>query len=58
MEFWCNCTVRGKAEVLEEKPVPQPLFCLQMPHGPSWKWTRASALRNWQLAVWPMTRPC
>ena len=26
MEFCCNCTDRGKAEVLEEKPVPPPLF--------------------------------
>jgi len=26
MEFWCNCTERGKAEVLEEQPDPPPLF--------------------------------
>jgi len=26
MEFWCNCTDRGEAGVLEEKTVPQLLF--------------------------------
>jgi hypothetical protein len=41
---------RGKP--LGEKPVPMPLYLLQIPYGLIQAWTRAFAVRGWWLTAW------
>jgi len=36
---------RGEAEILQEKPVPLPVYRLKIPPELAWDWTRASATR-------------
>jgi hypothetical protein len=42
---------QGKTEVLGENPVPVPLCPPQIPHGLTWNWTRASAVRGRRLTA-------
>jgi hypothetical protein len=48
---------QGKTEVLGEKPVPVPLCPLQIPHGLTRNWSRASVVRGRQLTTWAMAQP-
>jgi hypothetical protein len=52
MKYWWNVTDRGKTDVLEEKPVPEPRCPSQLSHGLAWDWTRVSAVRRCQLTAW------
>jgi len=45
MGHWWNYTDR-KTEVLREKPVPSPLYPLQLRHEPAWDQTWAVAVRG------------
>lgn len=45
MGHWWNYTDR-KTEVLGEKPVPAPLYPLQLGHEPAWDQTWAVAVRD------------
>jgi hypothetical protein len=48
---------RWKNEELREKPVPVPLRPPQSPHGLTWAWTQASAVKGWRVSAWAMARP-
>jgi hypothetical protein len=48
---------QAKTEELGWKPVPVPFCPPQIPHGPTWAWTRASAVRGGRLIAWAMTDP-
>jgi hypothetical protein len=52
-----NEIYRGKPKYSGGKPVPVPLFSPQIPHGLTWDWTRASAVRCRRLTAWATPRP-
>jgi hypothetical protein len=42
---------------LRAKPVPMPLYLLQIPHGLTWEQTRASVARGRQVTAWAEVWP-
>ena len=47
----------GKTKVLREKPVPVPLFPLQILHGLAWDWIQPDVLRGWWLTTQAAVQP-
>jgi hypothetical protein len=51
-----NATGRGNLEVRGEKPLPVQFYLLQIPHGPDWNQTPASAVRDRRQTPWARGR--
>jgi hypothetical protein len=54
---WWNDIDRWKNEELREKPIPVPLRPPPSPHGLTWAWTQASAVKGQRVSAWAMARP-
>lgn len=51
-----KCYQQGKFEVREKKPLPVPFYLPQIPHGPDWNQTLASAGGDRRLTPWARGR--